>query len=68
MAMSRPYSAGKDTEEIWIATDGDIDVLLGKQLRRLPMGSAYRAPPNGISAHSNINLSDKTASLLYVVN
>jgi mannose-6-phosphate isomerase-like protein (cupin superfamily) len=35
MAMSRPYSAPKGTEEIWIATDGDIDLLLGKQLRKL---------------------------------
>jgi mannose-6-phosphate isomerase-like protein (cupin superfamily) len=67
MAMSRPYSAPKGTEEIWIATDGDIDMLLGKQLRKLSAGMAYRVPPTGITAHANINLSDKSAEFLYMV-
>ncbi len=67
MAMSRPYSAPKGTEEIWIATDGDIDMLLGKQLRKLSPGTAYRVPPTGITAHSNINLSGNPAEFLYMV-
>jgi uncharacterized cupin superfamily protein len=67
MAMSRPYSAPPGTEEIWIATDGDVDMLLGKQLRKLPAGTAYRVPPTGIIAHANINVSDKPAQFLYMV-
>lgn len=67
MAMSRPYSAPPGTEEIWIATDGDVDMLLGKQLRKLPAGTAYRVPPTGITAHANINVSDKPAQFLYMV-
>ena len=67
MAMSRPYSALPGTEEIWIATDGDIDLLLGKQLRKLPAGTAYRVPPTGRTAHANINLSGKPAEFLYMV-
>jgi mannose-6-phosphate isomerase-like protein (cupin superfamily) len=66
MTMSRPYSAGKDVEEIWIATD-DSDMLFGKMLRKLPAGTAYRVPSTGITAHADINLSAKTVRFLYMV-
>jgi len=67
MAMSRPYSDGQGVEEIWIATDGDVDMLFGKELRKLPAGTAYRVPSTGITAHANINVSGKTAKFLYMV-
>ena len=67
MAMSRPYSAAKDVEEIWIATDGDIDMLFGKQLRKLPAGTAYRIPSTGITAQAKINVSGKPAKFLSMV-
>jgi mannose-6-phosphate isomerase-like protein (cupin superfamily) len=66
MTMSRPYSAAKDVEEIWIATDGDVDMLFGKELRKLPAGTAYRVPSTGITAHANINTSSTTAQFLYM--
>jgi mannose-6-phosphate isomerase-like protein (cupin superfamily) len=67
MTMSRPYSADKGVEEIWIATDGDIDLLFGKELRKLPVGTAYRVPSTGITAHAKINTSGKTAKFIYLV-
>jgi len=67
MAMSRPYSSPAGTEEIWIATDGDVDLLLGKELRRLPAGTAYRVPSTGITAHANINATNEPAKFLYMV-
>jgi mannose-6-phosphate isomerase-like protein (cupin superfamily) len=67
MSMSRPYSADKGVEEIWIATEGDTDMLLGKELRKLPAGSAYRVPSTGITAHTEINTSGKPAKFLYLV-
>jgi mannose-6-phosphate isomerase-like protein (cupin superfamily) len=67
MAMSRPYSNAQGVEEIWIATDGDVDMLFGKELRRLPAGTAYRVPATGITAHANINLTGKAARFLYMV-
>ncbi len=67
MTMSRPSSADKGVEEIWIATEGDIDMLLGKELRKLPVGTAYRVPSTGITAHANINVSGKTAQFIYMV-
>jgi mannose-6-phosphate isomerase-like protein (cupin superfamily) len=67
MNMSRPYSSDKGVEEIWIATEGDVDLLLGKELRRIPAGTAFRVPSTGITAHANINVSGKTARFIYMV-
>jgi mannose-6-phosphate isomerase-like protein (cupin superfamily) len=67
MTMSRPYSAQSGTEEIWIATDNDIDMIMGQELRRLPAGTAYVVPATGITAHANLNSTDKPARFLYMV-
>lgn len=67
MTMSRPYSSGPGVEEIWIATEGDADVLLGKELRKLRAGTAFRVPSTGITAHANINASAREARFLYFV-
>ncbi|HEX8028366.1 MAG TPA: cupin domain-containing protein [Vicinamibacterales bacterium] len=66
MTMSRPYSSGPGVEEIWIATDGDVDLLLGKELRKLRAGTAYRVPSTGVTAHTNINASGQEARFLYL--
>jgi len=67
MTMSRPYSDNAGVEEIWIATDGDVEMLLGKELRKLPAGTAYRVPSTGITAHTQINVSGKPAKYIYMV-
>ena len=67
MTMSRASSAAHGVEEVWIATEGDIDLLLGKELRHLPAGTAYRVPPTGITAHANVNASAKPARFLYLL-
>ena len=67
MTMAQPHSHEKGVEEIWIATDGDIDLLLGKQLRRLPAGTAYRIPSTGKTAHSNINDTDGMVKLIHMM-
>lgn len=67
LAMSRSTSAPAETEEIWIATDGDIDMLFGKRLRKLSAGTAYRVPPTGITARGHLNASGKPASFLRLV-
>jgi mannose-6-phosphate isomerase-like protein (cupin superfamily) len=67
MTMSRPYSDAHGVEEIWIATEGDVNMLFGKELRKLPIGTAYRVPSTGMTAHSNINTSRTTAQFLYMV-
>ena len=66
MTMSRPSSSAPGVEEIWIATDGDVELLLGKELRKLRAGTAYRVPSTGITAHANINASGQEARFLYL--
>lgn len=68
MTMSRPYSDAPGVEEVWIATEGDVDVLIGKELRRIPAGTALRVPSTGKTAHANINVSATTDQFLYMVS
>jgi len=67
MAMTRPTSTPPGTEEIWIATDGNVDMLFARRLRKLPAGTAYRVPPTGISATAHINTSGEPASFIRLV-
>ena len=67
MAMSRPRSDAEGVEEIWIATEGNNEMLFGKKLRELPVGTAYRVPSTGITAHANINTSGKPVKFIYMV-
>ncbi|MFA6470626.1 MAG: cupin domain-containing protein [Candidatus Latescibacterota bacterium] len=67
MTIAQPHSHEKGVEEIWIATDGDIELLLGKQLRKLPVGTAYRIPSTGKTAHANINASDDMVKLIHMM-
>ena len=55
-------------EEIWIALKGDITLLLGKHLFKLPVGAAYKIPENGICAHANINASEKQIKLMHMMH
>jgi len=65
MTIGQPHSHDAGIEEIWVAIKGDITCLLGKELHKLPPGSAYMIPPDGKTPHSTINMSDKTVKLLY---
>jgi mannose-6-phosphate isomerase-like protein (cupin superfamily) len=65
MSIARAYSVAAGSEEIWIALD-DVNALIGKQLRTLRAGTAYKVPPTGITAHANINLTDKPARFLHI--
>ena len=68
MTMAQPHSHQDGVEEIWIALKGDITLLLGKHLFKLPVGAAYKVPENGICAHSNINDSDKQIKLMHMMH
>ncbi|MFC1650998.1 cupin domain-containing protein [Candidatus Latescibacterota bacterium] len=68
MSMGQPHSHVAEVEEIWFAVEGDINILLGKQLRKLPPGTAYKIPPNGETPHSNINVTDETVSLFWFMH
>ena len=67
MTMAQPHSHEPGVEEIWIAIEGDIELHLGKELRKLPVGSAYRIPSTGKTAHANINASDGMIKLIHMM-
>ncbi|MBT4482312.1 MAG: hypothetical protein HOC71_01385, partial [Candidatus Latescibacteria bacterium] len=67
MTIAQPHSHESGVEEIWIATDGDIELLFGKQLRKLPVGTAYRIPSTGKTAHANINATDGIIKLIHMM-
>lgn len=65
MTLGQPHSHDTGVEEIWFLVEGEIVLMLGKELRRLTPGMAYKIPPNGTTPHSNINVSDSDAKLIW---
>ena len=65
LTMGQPHSHGPNTEEIWFVLEGEVLVMIDKQLRRLGPGSAYKIPPDFESPHSQINGGDKPVKLFW---
>jgi len=65
MTLGQPHSHGENSEEIWFVVEGEVVLHLGKELRRLKPGMAYKIPPNGTTPHSNINVSDEQIKLFW---
>jgi len=65
MTMGQPHSHKPGDEEVWFVVEGEIVLLLGKELRRLTPGSAFKVPPTGMTPHSAINVSDETVKLVW---
>jgi len=68
MTMGQPHSHGEGVEEIWFSLRGDITILLGKQIRKFPPGTAYKIPPNGRTPHSTINDTDEVVKVFWFMN
>lgn len=66
MTMGQPHSHDNGCEETWMSLEGDINLLLGKQLRAQPPGTAFMIPPDGKTPHATINTSDKPVKLFHV--
>jgi len=65
MTMGQPHSHGEGFEEVWTTLEGDTTVLLGKQLRKQPVGTAYLVPPDGKTPHAQINCSDRSIRMFH---
>ena len=64
--MTRPYSVARGGEEVWIATEGSVDLLMAKQLRKVSAGTAFAVPPTGIAAQAKLNLTGEPARFIYL--
>ncbi|MFC1692336.1 cupin domain-containing protein [Candidatus Latescibacterota bacterium] len=65
MTFFHPHSHVDGCEEVWTAITDNIHVLLGKQVRRQPPGTAYMIPPDGRTWHANFNVSPDRIKLFY---
>ena len=54
-------------EEVWISIKGDMQLMVGDQVRKFSPGSAYKVPADGITPHTNINKSDTSKKLLWMM-
>ncbi len=68
MTMGQPHSHGEKTEEIWFSIQGDVKVLIGKELREFQEGTAYKIPPNGKTPHANINVTGEPVKVFWFMN
>lgn len=56
MTMSQPHSHNPDSEECWFSIRGESNkALLAKKMFDFSPGTIYKVPPDGLSAHANIN-------------
>lgn len=62
-----PHVHGEGEEEIWIAVKGEIIIQLGNKRRVFPTGSAYKVPPDMRTPHTNINSSEVSRKLLWLM-
>jgi len=65
MTMGQPHSHGEGCEETWMTLEGDVNLLLGKQLRKQPPGTAYMIPPDEKTPHAQINTSDRPIKMFH---
>jgi len=65
MTIGHPHSHGEGTEEVWSVIQGNNIVMLGKQIRRQPVGTSYLIPNDGKTPHSNINVTDNLLKFFY---
>ncbi len=63
--FGHPHSHGEPVEEVWCPIDGDVHILLGKKVRKLSPGMAYRIPTDGRTPHSNFNIGDTPVRMFY---
>ncbi len=66
MTIGHPHSHGKKYEEFWFVVEGDVHLLIGKQVRVLSPGSAFYVPLGDFFPHANINVGDKPIKLFWV--
>lgn len=65
MTMGQPHSHDEGIEEIWFSLKGASTILLGKELRAFPPGTAYKIPPNAMTPHSTINTGEKAVKVFW---
>lgn len=66
--VAQPHAHVEGAEEIWTQIRGESLLLIGKHIRRQPVGTSFLAPPDSASAHASINPTDEPVYWLYLGN
>ena len=67
MTIAQPHSHDMSSEEVWLCTENKILEILGKEIRWVMPGMAFRVPPTGFTPHGHINPTEKpTRFLIYI--
>src|SRR3989442_4870911 len=53
-------------EECWIMVKGETMLSLGKTFQKMEPGQAYKIPPTGLAAHSNINFGTEPVEMIFL--
>lgn len=62
-----PHVHEPGVEEVWIAVTGNMQIMVGSQQRMLVPGGAYKVPADGITPHANINVTETSKKLLWIM-
>ena len=65
MTVGQPHAHGETIEEMWCVVDGKNLEMLGKEIRWMQEGEAFKIPPNGKVPHSHINSGEEPMKFLY---
>jgi mannose-6-phosphate isomerase-like protein (cupin superfamily) len=62
-----PHAHPETVEEIWVKTGADTGyAMLGSEIRKIDGTGAFLSPPNGITVHSSMNLTNDPEIWLYL--
>jgi mannose-6-phosphate isomerase-like protein (cupin superfamily) len=67
MSYVPPHVHQAGVEEVWLSLDGDINILLNESQYVLPLGSAYITPIDGRTSHANVNKSDSSKKMIWIM-
>jgi mannose-6-phosphate isomerase-like protein (cupin superfamily) len=62
--MPQPHS--HPGEECWIMVKGESILSQGKNILRMTPGQAYKIPPTGLVAHSNLNMGEEPIEMIFM--
>jgi mannose-6-phosphate isomerase-like protein (cupin superfamily) len=65
MTVGSPHAHIPLWEEVWYKIEDDALMYVGSEVRKMPNGCGYLAPPDATTPHSVINVSDKPTRYFY---
>lgn len=65
MTIGSPHAHIPRWEEVWYKIQDDGLLFVGSEIRKMPNGCGYIAPPDGVTPHSVINATDHPQTYFY---